>query len=199
MEPNWLPKWSQKAIKNRLKKWCIFWSKHALIFYEKMEPTGSPKGPKIKEKLTRFRPLLPEPLRECKMEPKWPQNGLKMGSKYTPNGARIEWKISETSSRNICVFWWSLSGFQTFSRWFHQTFYRMIATFLGNSWGLPLKFVRNSFGMCGGKSCGNPQGIHWNWWGICADVAGNSSCLSGGVYGIKRELAGGTTGEIVWK
>ena len=46
MEPKRPPKWSQKAIKNRSKKWCIFSSKKVTIFDGKWAPGGAQRGPK---------------------------------------------------------------------------------------------------------------------------------------------------------
>ena len=56
---------------------------------------------------------------------------------------------------------------------FTNLFYEISATCCRNSSGLSLNFMRNRTELVG-KSCGNPQGIHWNYWGISADVAGNS-------------------------
>ena len=44
-----------------------------------------------------------------------------------------------------------------------------------------------------GKSCGNPQGIHWKYWGVSADVAGiRIDCM-----GICTELKGNWRKELL--
>ena len=163
------------------------------------EPKGTPKSRNFGV-FSRLLSRTPQKMQNGpNMTPKWSQHGVKMGSKRSQNGAKNEWTTSEKSSRNICVFWEFLTGFQTCFQWYHQTFcmksVRHVAefpeNFHWNSWRSPTELV--------GKYCGNRQGIHWNYWGTSADIAGNSYCLSGDLYGIQRELAGGHTAEFVWK
>ena len=100
------------------------------------------------------------------MEPKWSLNGVK-----------IEPKTNEKRVKNqVEIFAFFESSYQVSTRVFNDYtffFYEISATCCRNSSGLSLNFMRNRTELVG-KSCGNPQGIHWNYWGISADVAGNS-------------------------
>ena len=79
MEPKRPPKWSQKAIKNRSKKWCIFSLKKVAIFDGKWAPGGAQRGPKTVTLGWRFGLPSPGPPKGVK----WSQNDSKMEPKWT--------------------------------------------------------------------------------------------------------------------